>query len=48
MSTLRTTTASDLTSLGATSNTGDTYFETTNKKIVVWDGSAWSTYNNEV
>lgn len=47
MSTLRTTTTSNLASLGATSNTGDTYFETDNKKIVVWDGSAWTTYNND-
>ena len=47
MSTLRTTTVANLTSLGATSNVGDTYFETDNKKIVVWDGSAWTTYNND-
>lgn len=47
MSTLRTTTAANLTSLGATSNTGDAYFETDNKKIVVWDGSAWTAYNND-
>lgn len=45
MSTLRTTTASNLTSLGATSNTGDTYFETTNKRIVVWDGTNWVVYD---
>jgi len=47
MSTLRTTTASNLTSLAATSNTGDTYFETDNNRIVVWDGSAWNVYNND-
>jgi len=47
MSTLRTTTAANLASLGATSNAGDTYFESTNKKIVVWDGSAWTVYNND-
>jgi hypothetical protein len=47
MSTLITTTAANLTSLGATSSIGDTYFETTNKKIVVWDGSAWVNYNND-
>lgn len=47
MSTLRTTTAANLTSLGATSNIGDAYFETDNKKIVVWDGSAWTAYNND-
>ena len=47
MSTLRTTTAANLTSLGATSNTGDAYFETDNKKIVVWDGSNWTAYNND-
>lgn len=47
MSTLRTTTASNLASLGATSNTGDTYFETTNNRIVVWSGSAWTLYNND-
>jgi len=47
MSTLRTTTASNLSSLGAASNIGDTYFETDNKKIVVWDGSAWTNYNND-
>lgn len=45
MSTFSTTTAADLNSLGATSNLGDTYFETTNKRIVVWDGSAWILYN---
>lgn len=47
MSTLRTTTAANLTSLGATSNVGDAYFETDNKKIVVWDGSSWTAYNND-
>lgn len=47
MSTLRTTTASNLSSLGATSNIGDTYFVTDNKKIVLWDGSSWVTYNND-
>ena len=47
MSTLKTTTTADLTALGATSNTGDTYFDTTAKKIVVWDGSAWTLYNND-
>lgn len=47
MSTLRTTTAANLASLGATSNAGDTYFETTNNRIVVWSGSAWTLYNND-
>lgn len=47
MSTLRTTTASNLASLGATSSAGDTYFETTNNRIVVWDGSAWKLYNTD-
>lgn len=47
MSTLKTTTAADLSSLGATSNAGDTYFETTNNRIVVWDGTAWTLYNND-
>lgn len=47
MSTLRTTTATNLVSLGSTSNPGDTYFETTNNRIVVWSGSAWTLYNND-
>lgn len=47
MSTLRTTTAANLASLGSTSNAGDTYFETTNSRIVVWSGSAWTLYNND-
>jgi len=47
MSTLRTITAANLASLGSTSNAGDTYFETTNSRIVVWDGSAWTLYNND-
>ena len=47
MSTLITTTASNLASLGATSSAGDTYFETTNNRIVVWNGSAWVNYNND-
>lgn len=47
MSTILTTTAANLASLGATANIGDTYFESTNKKIVVWDGSAWTGYSND-
>lgn len=47
MTTIKTTTASDLASLGATASAGDTYFETTNNKIVVWNGSAWVLYNND-
>lgn len=47
MTTIKTTTASDLASLGATASAGDTYFETTNKQIVVWNGSAWSIYAND-
>lgn len=45
MSTLRTTTAANLASLGSTSNAGDTYFETDNNRIVVWSGSGWTLYN---
>ena len=47
MSTLRTTTSANLASLGATSNIGDTYYETTNNRIVVWDGSDWTLYNTD-
>ena len=47
MTTIKTTTASDLASLGATASAGDTYFETTNNKIVLWNGSAWVHYNND-
>lgn len=47
MSTLRTTTNADLTSLGTTSSIGDTYFETDNNRIVVWDGTQWTAYNTD-
>lgn len=47
MSTILTTTTANLADLGLTANTGDTYFDSTAKKIVVWDGSGWSTYDND-
>lgn len=47
MSTLITTTSSNLTTLASTANTGDTYFETDNNRIVTWNGTAWTYYDND-
>ena len=45
MSTLRTTSSTNLGSISA--SLGDTYYETTNNRIVVWNGTNWSYYNND-
>lgn len=47
MSTLRTSTYSNLGTLALTANTGDTYYETTNNRIVVWNGTNWTYYDND-
>jgi hypothetical protein len=47
MSTILTTTSSNLSSLQGTASPGDTYFDSDSKQIVVWDGSAWSGYNSD-
>jgi hypothetical protein len=45
MSTLQTTTSTGKSSLSPA--TGDAYFETDTKNIIVWDGSAWRGYAND-
>lgn len=47
MSTLRTSTYSNLATLAPTANTGDTYYETDNNRIVTWNGSNWTYYDND-
>lgn len=47
MSTLRTSTYSNLATLASTANTGDTYYETDNNRIVTWNGANWTYYNND-
>lgn len=47
MSNLLTTTTADLANLGLTASEGDIYFDNTAKTLVVWDGSGWSTYDND-
>jgi len=47
MSTLRTTTSSNLATLALTANTGDTYYETSNNRIVTWNGTTWTYYDND-
>ena len=46
MSTLNTTTSTTKPTLGA-SDVGKSYFETDTDNILVWDGSAWQTYNSD-
>ena len=47
MSTLKTTTYSNLATLASTANTGDTYYETNNNRIVTWNGTNWTYYDND-
>lgn len=47
MSTLRTTTSGNLGTLALTANTGDTYYETNNNRIVTWNGTNWTYYDND-
>lgn len=47
MSTLRTTTSGNLGTLALTANTGDTYYETSNNRIVTWNGTTWTYYDND-
>lgn len=47
MSTLRTSTYGNLATLASTANTGDTYYETDNNRIVTWNGTNWTYYDND-
>jgi len=47
MSTILTTTYSNLATLESTANTGDTYYETDNKRIVTWNGTNWTYYDSD-
>jgi hypothetical protein len=47
MSTLKTTTYANLATLQETAAAGDTYYETDNNRIVTWNGTNWTYYNND-
>ena len=47
MTTIQTTTYANLTTLQETASAGDTYYETDNNRIVTWNGTNWTYYNND-